>query len=175
MRDGSTVQIQIGDIEYSIDVTKMPYFESHLRFQRSSGQDSTQLPTHDEIPFFQMIDRGINDGFRHFFRRMPTQLRDYRLLCETLEFLCVDVLSRRNVRSIMDDLRSGKNDWNEQDVKSPARDSAFRLLYLFLLGDFESDVRDSNMAYHATLFVISHPGIFEYRTRKMVREAYEAV
>lgn len=75
----------------------------------------------------------------------------------------------------MDDLRSGKNDWNEQDVKSPARDSAFRLLYLFLLGDFESDVRDSNMAYHATLFVISHPEIFEYRTRKMVREAYEAV
>ena len=73
----------------------------------------------------------------------------------------------------MDDLRSGKNDWNERDVKGPARDSAFRLLYLFLLGDSESDVRDSNMAYHATLFVVSHPGIFEYRTRKMVREAYE--
>lgn len=120
-----------------------------------------------------MIDKGINDGFWPFFRCMPTQLSDYRLLCETPGFLCVDVLSRRTVRSIMNDLRSGKNDWNEQDVKVPARDSAFRLLYLFLLSDFESDVRDSSMAYHATLFVVSHPGIFEYRTRKMVREAFE--
>ncbi|CAI7629770.1 unnamed protein product [Penicillium palitans] len=61
----------------------------------------------------------------------------------------------------MDDFQSGKNDRDERNVKSPARDSAFRLLYLFLLGDFESDVRDSNLAYQATLI------------RKMVREAYE--
>lgn len=83
---------------------------------------------------------------------MSTQLSDYRLLCETLEFLCVDVLSRRNIRSIMDDLRNGKNDWDERNVKVPARDSTFRLLYLFLLGEFESDVRDSNMAIGAMLF-----------------------
>jgi hypothetical protein len=47
----------------------------------------------------------------------------------------------------MDDLRSGKNDWDERNVKSPARDSIFGLLYLFLLDGFESDVKDSNMAY----------------------------
>lgn len=29
------------------------------------------------------------------------------------------------------------------------------------------------MAYNATLFVLSHRGIFKYRTRKMVREAFE--
>ncbi|KAJ5498518.1 hypothetical protein N7453_007569 [Penicillium expansum] len=104
---------------------------------------------------------------------MPTKLSDYRLLCETLEFLCVDVLSGRNIRSIMDELRSGKDDWDERNVKSPARDSAFRLLYLFLLGDFESDVKDSNMAYNATMFVVSHPRTFEYRIRKIVRTAYE--
>lgn len=154
-------------------MTKMPYFDSYLSFQRSSGQDSTQLPTHDEIPFFRVIDKGINDGFRHFFRCMPTRLSDYRLLCETLEFLCVDVLSTRNIRSIMDDFQSGKNDRDERNGKSPARDSAFRLLYLFLLGDFESDLRDSNLAYQATLFVVSHREIFEYRIRQMVREAYE--
>lgn len=151
----------------------MPYFDSYLRFQRSSGQDSAQLPTHDKIPFFNVIDRGIKNGFRQFFRHMPTKLGDYRLLCETLEFLCVDVLSGRNVRSIMDELRSGKDDWDERNVKSPARDSAFRLLYLFLLGDFESDVKDSNMAYNATMFVVSHPRTFEYRIRKIVRTAYE--
>ncbi|KAJ5365113.1 hypothetical protein N7517_007999 [Penicillium concentricum] len=73
----------------------------------------------------------------------------------------------------MGDLRSGKHYWNEHIFKTWARDSAFRLLYLFLLGDFGSDVKDSNRAYNAALFVVSHCGIFERRTRKMVREAYE--
>lgn len=104
---------------------------------------------------------------------MPTQLSDYHLLCETLEFLCVDVLSGRNLRSIMGDLRSGKDHSDERDVKTLAQDSAFRLVYLFLLGDFEDDINDSDVAYNAALFVVSHPGIFEYRTRKMVRDAYE--
>ncbi|KAJ5170742.1 uncharacterized protein N7500_003525 [Penicillium coprophilum] len=104
---------------------------------------------------------------------MPTQIHDYRVLCETLDFLCIDVLSGRDIRSIMGDLRSGKHYWNEQIFKTWARDSAFRLLYLFLLGDFESDVKDSNRAYNAALFVVSHCGIFEHRTRKMIREAYE--
>ncbi|KAJ6124759.1 hypothetical protein N7471_012076 [Penicillium samsonianum] len=47
------------------------------------------------------------------------------------------------------------------------------LVYLSLLGDFEDDINDSDVAYNAALFVVSHPGIFEYRTRKMVRDAYE--
>ncbi|KAF2176240.1 hypothetical protein K469DRAFT_760889 [Zopfia rhizophila CBS 207.26] len=58
-------------------------------------------------------------------------------------------------------------------LKNVARDAAFRLLYLFVIGEFKSDVRDSNMAYQAVSFVVSHRGIFKYRTRKMVREAFE--
>jgi hypothetical protein len=41
------------------------------------------------------------------------------------------------------------------------------------LGDFKSEVKDSNTAYNATLFVISHPSIFKPRARKIVQEAFE--
>ncbi len=44
---------------------------------------------------------------------------------------------------------------------------------MFVLGNFDLEVADSNMAYNAALFVVSHCGIFKYRTRKMVREAFE--
>jgi hypothetical protein len=156
-------------------VTKIPYCASFIRFQRSSGQESSSVPIHDEIPFFDVIQEGVKLGFRHFFRRMPKTLNDYRVLCETLEFLCVDVLSGRNIRTIMNDLKSGKSEWGpgERVSKTLARDSAFRLLYKFLLTEFESDITDSNLAYNAAIFVISHPGIFKYSARGMVREAYK--
>ena len=160
-------------------MTKIPYFESFIRFQQSSGHDSTQLPTHDDIPFFGIINDGVQKGFRQFFRRMPTNLNDYHTLCNTLDFLRVDVTSDHNLHDIMADFRRGKSDWDPEErfkisgIKSLARDSAFRLLYQLLLSDFQSDVKDSNMAYQATLFVVSHRGIFKYRTRKMVREAFE--
>lgn len=157
----------------------MPYFASFLRFRRSSGQEVAQLPTHDEIPFFDIINEGMKNGFRQFFRRMPTQINDYRILCETLEFLCIDILSGRNMRDIIHDFRRGKSDWDPREridtggLRSLARDSAFRLLYQFLLGKFESEIKDSNMAYNATLFVVSHRRIFKYKTRKMVRDGFE--
>lgn len=108
---------------------------------------------------------------------MPAQLSDYRTLCETLRFLGIDVLVSRNVRDIMDDMRKGKSEWDYEcrsnlgGQKSLARDSAFRLLYGFLMGEFNS--RDNNSTYNATLFAVSHPGIFRSRTRTMVRMAFE--
>lgn len=110
---------------------------------------------------------------------MPTQLTDYRVLCNTLKFLSVDVLGGRKMRDIMSDMRRGKSEWDPEDrmeikgLKSLARDSAFQLLYLFVLGEFGSEAWDSNMGYNAALFVVSHCGIFRHRTRKMVREAFE--
>lgn len=79
----------------------------------------------------------------------------------------------------MKDLRQGKDDWDPEErrkiggLKSLARDSAFRLLYIFVLDLRESGANDQNMAYNATTFVVSHRRIFRYRTRKMVREAFE--
>ncbi|KAK5988023.1 hypothetical protein PT974_12159 [Cladobotryum mycophilum] len=177
-KEESTVTIRIGTNDYLVDVTRMPYFESYIRFQQSTGQNTTAVVTHDDLPFFDIINDGVTNGFRQFFRKMPTQLDDYHVLCETLEFLCVDVVSNRNLHDIMKDLRTGKMDWDPEErrdvtFRSLARDSAFRLLYLFLLGDFNSEVKDTNAAYNAALFVVSHRAIFKLKARKMVREAFE--
>ena len=102
---------------------------------------------------------------------MPTRLSDYLDLCKSLNVLSIDVLEGRNIPNIMADMRRGKADWGPdggrkiEGLKSVARDSAFRLLYTFLQGD----VKDSNMAYNSTLFVVSHRRIFRCKTRKMVR------
>ncbi|KAI2620384.1 hypothetical protein GGS26DRAFT_312864 [Hypomontagnella submonticulosa] len=178
-KDDSCVKIRVGETEHLIHTKKIPYFKSFLSFQQNSGQNTTSVPAHGDIPFFDVINYGVNNGFRQFFRRMPTQLSDYHVLCEQLEFLAVNVLEDRKLRDIMGDLRHGKSDWDPQERREVpsrkwlARDSAFRLLYTFLLADFESDTKDSSMAYQATLFVVSHRAIFKYRTRKMVREAFE--
>jgi hypothetical protein len=110
---------------------------------------------------------------------MPTELAEYQKLCETLEFLAIDVLEGRKLSDLLKDMRRGKSDYDPEEkreisaVKSVARDSAFRLLHMFLLGEFESEASASNMAYNCALFVVSHYGIFKSKTRIMVREAYE--
>ncbi|KAK0732024.1 hypothetical protein B0H67DRAFT_606564 [Lasiosphaeris hirsuta] len=129
-------------------------------------------------PFSEDIKVAVQKGFRQFFRRMPTNLPDYRVLCKTLTSLPINVLAGGNVRGIMGDMRRGKDDYDAWDgskvdgLKGLARDSAFRLLHLFLVQE-SWDVGDRNAAYNAALFVVSHPRIFKYRTRKMVRAAFE--
>lgn len=92
-------------------------------------------------------------------------IRDYSILCESLKATDVDVLQGREVRDLMGDLRSGK-----EGSKNVARDSAFRLLYILL----QERTEDNNAAYNATLFVVSHFRIFRYKTRKMVRQAFDS-
>lgn len=110
---------------------------------------------------------------------MPSRISEYQVLCETLEFLAVDVLSGRDLKAIMKDLREGQSDWDPEERhvingnKALARDSAFRLLYMFLLGEFQSNNKDSITAYNAAIYVVSHAKTFKSRARKMVREAYE--
>ncbi|EHK48442.1 hypothetical protein TRIATDRAFT_290144 [Trichoderma atroviride IMI 206040] len=144
-----------------------------------SGGVSAPLPTHDTMPFSDIVDHAVQDGLRQVFRRMSTSLSDYQSLCETLKSRGIDVLAGRNLRDIMKDLRKGKDDWDPDErreikgFKSLARDSAFRLFYIFILDLRESGASDQNMAYNATTFVISHRRIFKYKTRKMVRQAFE--
>ncbi|GJC90454.1 hypothetical protein ColLi_13292 [Colletotrichum liriopes] len=130
----------------------------------------------DGLPFAAVIRSAVAKGFRQFFRNMPTSLGDYHTLCDSLRASNVDVLQGRQVRDLMADLRSGKEDWDTEGhykisgSKNVARDSAFRLLYIFL----QEKTEDSNAAYNATLFVVSHYRIFKYKTRKMVRQAFNS-
>ncbi|XXG96086.1 hypothetical protein Hte_002364 [Hypoxylon texense] len=175
--DTSSIKVLVGSTEYLVDTNRVPYFKTYLSSKQQPGEVTAPIRIHESIPFFDIIQQGLSDGFRQFFRRMPAQLSDYRTLCETLGFLKIDVLVSRKVRDIMDDMRKGKSEWDYEyrsnigGQKSLARNSAFRLLYGFLTGEFDS--RDNNPAYNATLFVVSHPGIFRSRTRTMVRMAFE--
>lgn len=44
---------------------------------------------------------------------------------------------------------------------------------MILLGEFKDEVRDSAKIFDAVLFLVSHPGTFKWRTRRVVRAAYE--
>jgi hypothetical protein len=134
---------------------------------------------HANVPFFDIITFGIQNGFRHFFRRMPCELADYRILCRSLDSLAIDVVKQRNLQEIVKELKTGDNDYDPEERrtivgwKGRARNAAFTLLYLFLVGESEWHARDRTVAYNAVQYVVSHGRKFKYRTRKMVREAFE--
>jgi hypothetical protein len=44
---------------------------------------------------------------------------------------------------------------------------------LILLGEFQDETKDSAKVFNAVLFVVSHWGTFKWRTRSVVRAAYE--
>lgn len=118
---------------------------------------------------------------------MPTttDLSQYHTLCETYEFLGIDVLSgdRQSTDSLFTDLKAGKSDYaleykhhytEIKGDKSKARDAAFKLLYLMLLGEFTGDeVKHGAKVFDAVLFVVSHSGTFGWKARSVVRAAYE--
>ncbi|KAJ5097166.1 hypothetical protein N7456_007887 [Penicillium angulare] len=173
-----TEKIRIGDTEYLIEeIQRIPYFASLIRFHESSR---SSIPPHVHIPYLPIITNSIKNGLHTLFENMPSKLKDYRILCETLNFLCVDVAHNRTLQDISHDFQSKKVSRKNKARKNHkheliARDSAFQLLYLFLQGEFNSDseINNSDTAYNSTMFIVSHPGLFCAQTRKMVRLAYE--
>ncbi len=110
---------------------------------------------------------------------MPCQLADYRVLCNSLNTLAVDVVKHQRLQDVVRELKTGDDDYDPVErrtikgSKASARNAAFTMLYLFLDSESASLARDSNIAYDAVLYVVSHRRKFKYRTRKMVREAFE--
>jgi len=143
--------------------------------------DTTPLPFQipEGTPFSTDIDHALRKGFRHFFRRLPTHLSDYHLLCNTLQSLSIDVLQGHGLRDILRDMRRGKSEWDPDErreiggLKGLARNAAFQLVYYLLMVAGGGDAMEQNSGFNATSFVVSHKGIFKYRTRGMVREAFE--
>ncbi|KAK3682040.1 hypothetical protein B0T22DRAFT_521087 [Podospora appendiculata] len=136
-----------------------------------------------DTPFASDMEYAIEKGPRQFFRRLPGTLSSYRLLCAQLRSLPLDiainkVLGGRGLtyKSILADFRRGKSDWDPEErsemggLKTLSRDAAFRLVYVLLARDPETE--DRPMAYNAAFFVVSHFGIFGPRTQQMVRAAF---
>ena len=167
-------------MRYDIDVSKIPYLSSFVNFQANAKPQSTEL-VHSPIPLFDVALKGMESGYRQCFRSLTPELSQYHTLCNTYELLCVNILGGQSINEICNDLKACKDDYEREykryqkikGDKSKARDSAFKLLYLMLLGEFQDEKKDSTKVFNAVLFVVSHAATFKWRTRIMVRAAYE--
>ncbi len=67
------IAVEIGGKPYTINGTKLPYFQSLKSFQHRSGQDTEKI-IHSDIALFEVAYRGIEKSFRHCFRMLGTDL-----------------------------------------------------------------------------------------------------
>jgi hypothetical protein len=165
-------------VSYDVEVSKIPYLSSFVDFQTNAQPQTTEF-VHGPIPLFDVALKGIESGYRQCFRTLPPDLSQHHTLCDTYELLCVEVLGGQSINEIFKDLKSGQSDYDREERreikgdKSKARDTAFKLLYLILLGDFKDETRDSAKVFNAVLYLVSHSATFKWRTRKVIRAAYE--
>jgi hypothetical protein len=174
----ATYTIKIGEVDYSVPLSKVPYFASFVQLQKEAQPDATEF-THEPIKLFDVALKGIESGYRQCFRSLPTDLSQYRTLFETYKFLNIDVLSGLSIDDVIPNLKVGKADYDPEERrsipgnKSLARDTALQLLYLIQQADFEDEVKVSMKLFNAVMFVVSHPGTFKDRTKRVIRAAYE--
>ncbi|OBT81558.1 hypothetical protein VE02_09545 [Pseudogymnoascus sp. 03VT05] len=178
--------IKIGDKNHDIDLSKIPYLSAFVDFQARAQPQLTEF-IHGPIPLFDVALKGVESGYRHCFRALSTNLTQYHTLCNTYDFLCVDILGELTIDNIkyeltIDDIKFDlkRAKINEDRCGMPlyddyrvSRNAAFRLLYLILLGEFKDEVKDSVKIFSAVRFVVSDHKRFMWKTRKIVRAAYE--
>lgn len=178
---GVKTTIRIGDVNYNVDLSKFPYLASFVQRQKTAHPEATEF-IHDPIDLFPVALEGVESGYHHCLQSLPTNLSQYRLLFETYKFLQVDVLGGRSIDKVIANVEVGigKADDGDSKEKTPlssdnplADDSAFQLLYLILTAQPGADDKDNLKIFNAVMFVVSHPGTFEYRTKRVVRLAYD--
>ncbi|KAI1964957.1 hypothetical protein LOZ58_001649 [Ophidiomyces ophidiicola] len=178
--DPRKTAIKIGDVLYNIDLSTIPYFSSFVRFQRLAQPQSTDL-IHKDVPLFDVALKGIESGYRQCFRSLRDDISQYHILCETYDYLGVNVLAGQSINDIFADLRACKTDY-ELEYKyyravrgdiSRARDAAFRLLFLIIRNELSDEKRDSDSIYNAVLFIVSHPGTFKPSTKIAVGAVFK--
>jgi hypothetical protein len=172
--------LKIGDTFHNVDISSIPYLSAFIRFQRLSQPQKTEF-IHGNIALFDVALRGLESGYRQCFRSLRGDIPQYHTLCETYDFLGVDVLAGQSIDNIFADLRACKTDYELEykryravrGDKSRARDAAFRLLFLIIHGEFSDEKKDPAKVYNAVLFIVSHPGTFKQGTRIAVRSVFE--
>ncbi|KAB5583424.1 hypothetical protein GE09DRAFT_1182157 [Coniochaeta sp. 2T2.1] len=187
----SLVTMKIGAKHYTLDVKRFPYLEAYLSFLRHSGRDIVNhLPTHPDLPFFDVALHGLNHGFRQVFDLMPPDISAYISLCDTLELIAPDLLGGLKLIDIFHCLRCGKAVLDEEGrvVRSAnervALTFASRLVYMFVVDEFESEHEDelrrrcdakraADLAFESTMWVLTHEKVFGWKVRRVVRDAFE--
>ena len=177
MTSTGTVPIKIGSTLYNIDTSQIPYFHSFVRFELAKNPDLTEF-THGEIAQFPIAFLGITQGLRHCFHQLPLDLAEYSTLFDTLTFLCI--LEPPAHYSIPDTylvLKQFKNPMMDETeiwrLRNKSRDAALELVHLIGNGMFEDEIAVAAKIFEAVKFIVSHSETFSWKTRTIVRMAYE--
>ncbi|KAJ5247882.1 hypothetical protein N7468_002865 [Penicillium chermesinum] len=168
--------LKIGDTVYKLDVSKIPYLAAFVKFQRLSRPGDDLDLVHGDIALFDVALKGLESGYRQCFRCLRGNISQYHTLCETYDFLRVDVLRGQSIDTIFADLKACKTDYKfdyqrpraVKGDKTQARDAAFRLLFLIIRGKFSDEKKDPAKVYNAVLFIVSHSATFKPATRFVV-------
>lgn len=174
------ITLKIGDTFHNVDISTIPYLSAFIRFQCLSQPQNTEF-IHGDIALFDVALRGLESGYRQCFRSLRGDIPQYHTLCETYDFLGVDVLAGQSIDKIFVDLRACKTEYEldykryraVKGYKSRARDAAFRLLFLIIRGEFSDGEKDPVKVYNAVLFIVSHLATFKQGTRIAVRSVFE--
>lgn len=170
--------IRIGDVKYSVQVSKIPHLATFVRLQRAAHPEATEI-IHEPIPLIDVALKGINSGYRQCFRSLSPEISQYHTLLNTYKLLEVDLLNGLSLTEVIANLKAGKTDYDQEERrtisgnKSLARDAAFQLLFLILRAELADEKKDSMKLFNAVMFVVSHPGTFKNRTKRVIRAAYE--
>ncbi|KAL9097152.1 MAG: hypothetical protein Q9165_000579 [Trypethelium subeluteriae] len=176
--DDLKAKILIEDMSYSVNVSKIPYFASFIQLQRVTRPEATEF-IHEPIDLFDVALKGVDSGYRQCFRSLPIDLSHYRTLFKTYKFLNVDILSGLSLNEVIANLKVGQGDYDPEERrripgdKGLARNTAFQFLYLIMYAQFDPQGKESGKLFNAVVFVVSHPGTFKYRTKRIIRTAYE--
>lgn len=164
--------ITIGNVRYEIHVSRIPRLASLVLNSVDSSAHSTKI-IHEAIPLFDVALKGIESGYRKCFRSISSDIIRCRTLCDTNDFLHVDVCKGRTLGEVIKYLKAVQS-YDEYRDKSKARHAAFKLVYSILQDTFQSNDKHKNTILNAVLFVVSQPGTLKWKTRDAVRAVYES-
>ncbi|MCJ1309131.1 hypothetical protein MMC25_002786 [Agyrium rufum] len=157
----SKTAITVGGVHYDIDITKIPHLSSFVNFQANAQGQSTEL-VHEPTLLFDIALKGIESGYRQCFRSLPTDLFQHHTLCDTYHFLHVDILGGQSINEIITDFKSGQSNYNHEERQEIKGDRGFH-----------DGIKDSANVFNAVLYLVSHAATLKWRTRSVVRAAYE--
>lgn len=154
-------------MNYNIDISQIPYFSSFVDFQ-GKAQPQVAEVVHGPIPLIVAALKGIQSGYRQCFTALPLDLSQHHVLCETYDFLGIDVLGEQHVGEIFTNFKACKTEYELEykrylaikGNKSKARDAAFKLLYLILTEEFKDEIEDCTKVFNAVLFIVSRTMTF---------------
>jgi hypothetical protein len=87
-----------------MDTTQIPYLSSFIAFEPKARPETSNL-AHSPIPLFPVALKGFEKGYRHCLRDLSASLPPHHTLCETHDFLGIEVLGGQSLDDVVTDLK----------------------------------------------------------------------